>query len=431
MPKGKDSVLIVGSGGREHALAWALAKSPHVGKVYCAPGNGGTACEDKCVNIPIYDAAHILDAAEEFNASLIIVGPEALLVRGIVDEFHKKNRRIFGPSAGAAMLEGSKAYAKRFMDEHGIPTARFKTFTDADEALRYVDSTNRPLFIKADGLAAGKGAMDGSTPDAARVAIRRAMIDKEFGEAGNEIVIEDYLCGEEASYMALVNSECGIAVPLLPSQDHKRLLDGDNGPNTGGMGAYTPTSLLTPELMKSIEREILNKTVRGLRERKLPLSYTGTLYPGIMVSDGNPFVLEYNVRFGDPETQAVLPMLKSDLYEAFTELLAGKAPNLEWSDGYAVCVVAASMGYPGKYETGKRIYGLNNCKDVRIFHAGTKNENGACYTNGGRVLGITGLGATVEQARNKAYAAFDDISFEGILFRTDIGNKEIGRKVMR
>lgn len=428
-------VAVVGSGGREHALATAIAKSPHVDLVYCIPGNGGTALTPKCQNVSgLKTNEDMAKFADENGMALTVVGPEDPLANGIVDLFESRRLFTFGPTQGAAQLEANKAYAKAFMAEHGVPTAEFQVFTDAASAHRYIDTRNRPLFVKASGLALGKGAIDGSTPEMAHEAVRRIMEDKEFGEAGASVVLEDFLQGEEVSAMALINSDTCLIVPLLPSQDHKRLQDGDKGPNTGGMGAYAPTSLVTPDVELEIDLKVLARTLAGIHSRGL--RYTGALYPGLMVCDGQPFVLEYNIRFGDPETQPVLALLESDAYELLVGVttMGTKPEELRWKPGYAVCVVAASGGYPGKYEKGKLITGLDKAAEVQgvtVYHAGTKLEDGKVYTNGGRVLGVTAIGETMGQACDRAYAAMDEIHFDGKQFRKDIGHRELARAIGR
>jgi len=427
-----DKVLVIGSGGREHAIARKIAESHDVEKVYCAPGNGGTAVTEKCENVSgLKTNVDMFDFAKSNKVALTVVGPEDSLANGIVDLL-APCMNIFGPKYWAARLESSKADAKSFMEEHGVPTAKYKIFHNADAAFEYIDSISHPVFVKASGLALGKGALDGSTKEKARQAVERIMVKKEFGEAGDKIVIEDYLTGEEVSAMALINTHNGLAIPLLPSQDHKRLEDGDNGRNTGGMGAYAPTSLVTPELSQKIYEKIIQRTVNGLKDKSQ--SYRGVIYPGIMVVDGEPFVLEYNVRFGDPETQPVLTLLESDLYHVLNGVLDGslKPGDLKWKDGHAVCVVAVSGGYPGSYVKGKEIIGLDDAAkldDVIVYHAGTKSENGKFYTNGGRVLGITAYGKTIGDAIEKAYEAVDRIKFDGMFFRKDIGHREIARGV--
>ncbi len=426
---GKDKVMVVGSGGREHALAWKLVQSPHVEKVYVAPGSDGIGQGQKCESVPIKVSEYqaLANFAKEHKIDLTVVGPEQPLVDGIADLFLENGLRLLGPSRTGAKLEGNKAYAKDFMQTYAVPTAGYKILYNYSDALDFLEHDWRgPVFVKASGLAAGKGALPGLTQDSAIEAARRIMKDKEFGDAGNEIVIEKYIVGEEASFMALLNSDAMVIVPLLPSQDHKRLHDNDEGPNTGGMGAYAPTRLVTSKLDEKVKSEIMFKTMIGLRHDKT--SYTGAIYPGLMISNEKPYVLEYNVRMGDPETQPVLSLLESDFYEALNDVIDGKTPELKWKDGYAICVVLASKGYPQSPEKGKLISGLDLKRDnIHVFHAGTKYEDGKFYTNGGRVLGVTGLGKTIEEARNRAYEAVDTIKFDGMHFRKDIGYRELVR----
>ncbi|MFA4819480.1 MAG: phosphoribosylamine--glycine ligase [Candidatus Aenigmatarchaeota archaeon] len=428
----KDSVMVIGSGGREHAMAWKLAQSPHVGTVFVAPGNGGTAKEEKCKNIPElkYSTANIpriTAFAKENSIALTVVGPEQPLVDGIADVFLKEGLNLFGPGTRASMLEGDKIFAKNFMAYYDVPTARYNTAGSYETAIRHVDAIGCPVYVKASGLAAGKGALPGRTTEEANQALRRIMVNREFGDAGNGIVIEKFLQGEETSCMALINSLSGIAVPLLPSQDHKKLLDGDEGPNTGGMGAYAPTRLVTPELQGRINNEILLRTNIGIA--RSASHFTGFLYPGLMITDDGPMVLEYNVRMGDPETQPILTMMKSDFYEALQDVASGRMPSIEWRNGYAVCVVLAAKGYPESPEKGKPIEISVKDDNVKVFHAGTTyRDNDTLITSGGRVLGVTAYGDTIERACDRAYAAVDEIHFEGRQFRRDIGLREVMRK---
>jgi len=429
-----DNVMVIGSGGREHAMAWKLAQSPHVGTVFVAPGNGGTAKEEKCKNVPElkYSAENIpriLAFAKENNVALTVVGPEQPLVDGIGDVFLKEELNLFGPGAHASMLEGDKIFAKAFMTDNDVPTARYHIAESYETALRFVDVMDCPVYIKASGLAAGKGALPGRTYEEARHALQRILVNREFGDAGNRVVIERLLDGEETSCMALINALSGIAVPLLPSQDHKKLLEGDEGPNTGGMGAYAPTRLVTPEMQRRINDEILLRTNNGISCNGDKMRFVGFIYPGLMITDGGPMVLEYNVRMGDPETQPVLTMMKSDFYEALQDVTTGRMPSIEWHDGYAVCVVLAAKGYPGTPENGMKIE-INVMDDnVKVFHAGTTYRNSdTLITSGGRVLGVTAYGDTIERACKRAYAAADEIHFEGMQFRRDIGLREVMRK---
>ncbi len=417
-------VLVIGSGGREHALCWKLAQSRKLEELYCAPGNAGIAQIARCLPIAADNIHDLKEAAKIEEIDLTVVGPEAPLVGGIVDAFQEEGLRIFGPVKAAAQLEGSKAFAKRFMRSQGIPTAAFGVYDDYNEALFALGNYTYPLVIKASGLAAGKGVIICANSSEAENALRQIMADNRFGEAGSTVVIEEYLRGEEASILAITDGETYFC--LTPSQDHKRLLDGDQGPNTGGMGAYAPAPVITPELQERIEREILRPTLHGLESRGI--RYTGCLYLGLMITEQGPKVLEYNVRFGDPETQAVLPLLKSDLLEIFHAALEGELydQKIEFHPGAAACVVLASRGYPGSYEKGKVITGLDKVPDdVVVFHAGTAEKNGEIVTSGGRVLGVTARGNDLKNALDSAYKGADTIQFEGKYFRRDIGKKAL------
>lgn len=420
-------VLIVGSGGREHALASALGRSALVETVYA---NADWISITPKGSRADFDTKNAHELAADRNVDLTVVGPEVPLVGGIADRFLENGLRLFGPARRAARLESSKAYAKEFMEAFDIPTARFRTFRDYRGAVRYLEKVTGPVYIKASGLAAGKGALPGRTFDEARDAARRIMVKREFGDAGDEIVIEEFLQGEEASCVALMNSSALLDAPFLFSQDHKKLLDGDEGPNTGGMGAYAPTTLVTPGLRDKINRQVLWQTMKGLRYEHT--DYTGFLYPGLMVDKDIPFVLEYNVRAGDPETQPLVVLAGFDFYLAMQNVIDGKRPELKWRDGYAVCVILASKGYPEKPETGKLIHGLRERDDAVVFHAGTKKEGDNFYTSSGRALGVTGYGETISEAVSRTYAAIGrengGIWFEGMQFRRDIGRWEIGRR---
>ncbi|MBI4170736.1 MAG: phosphoribosylamine--glycine ligase [Candidatus Aenigmarchaeota archaeon] len=432
----KDNVLVLGSGGREHAISWKLSQSEHVGHVYVAPGNGGTEKTSKCSNVKLASYKDMLQFAKENGIRMTFVGPEQPLVDGIADSFRRDDIRVFGPGRQGARLEGSKAYAKEFMGCWNVPTATFESHHYAGDAEAFIDVIAddergyTPQYVKASGLAAGKGAISGRTPEDAKRAIRKIMRDYEFGPAGDCVVIEDLLEGEEASLTALVNSHKGIIDTFPASQDHKKIGEGETGDNTGGMGAYAPTTLISPELSSIIYKRILEPTISGLREDGI--SYIGSLYPGIIVKhdNGYPYVLEFNVRMGDPETQALLPLLETDFYEAVCNVHDGQHANMTFGDGYAVCVVLASKGYPGRYEKGKPIEGLdelNEDEGVMAFHAGTRYEDGKFYTSGGRVLGVTARGNTISRARDRAYEAVDRIRFENKYFRKDIGMRETVR----
>jgi len=418
-------ILVIGSGGREHALAWKIAQSKLVDKIFCAPGNGGISQQAECVDIKADDIPALLDFVRKEKIDFTVVGPEAPLAVGIVDEFRNYNLRIFGPQKKAAQMEASKVFAKELMAKYKVPTADFKIFSSADEAKKYVDRIGAPCVVKADGLAQGKGVVVAQTADEAKSAIESMMQERIFGDAGNKIIIEEYLEGQEASI--LVFTDAKEVVSLASSQDHKRIFDGDKGPNTGGMGAYSPAPVVTPEIFKGILEDIVYKTIDGLV--KEGIQYQGVLYTGVMLTKKGPKVLEFNVRFGDPETQAILPRLKSDLVEvmlAISEQKLSRIRALDWDNRACVCVVCASGGYPGNYEKGKEIFGLDEAgkiKDVVVFHAGTKRQNNKIISDGGRVLGVTGLGNTIKEAIAKTYQAIEKINFEGMHYRRDIGKK--------
>ncbi|HOX54490.1 MAG: phosphoribosylamine--glycine ligase [Candidatus Omnitrophica bacterium] len=421
-------ILVIGSGGREHALVWKIAQSKLVDKIFCAPGNGGIAEIAECVNIKVDDIAGLLKFAIEKKIDLTVVGPEIPLVAGIVDKFQAKGLKIFGPNKFAAQLEGSKVFAKEFMVRNNIPTAKFKSFDDSLNAKDYIDEVGAPLVVKAEGLASGKGVIICSSETEAESAIDLIMEEKVFKEAGNRVVIEEYLEGEEASILAISDGENFVV--LESSQDHKRIFDNDQGPNTGGMGAYSPAPVVSENLKQEIAQEILKPVIDGMK--KEGHEFRGVLYAGLMITKEGPKVLEFNVRFGDPETQAILPRLKSDLVEIIFAALDGKLADfkLEWDSRPCVCVVMAAGGYPGDYEKNKLISGLDKAKelkDIVVFHAGTKRENGKILTSGGRVLGVTGLGNGITDAIDKTYQAVAKISFEKAHFRKDIGAKAIRR----
>lgn len=415
-------VLVVGSGGREHALVWALSKSPVVDEIWCAPGNGGTAIHARSAGLGAGDLERLAEFAAERGVDLTIVGPEGPLVEGIRDLFDARGLSVVGPSRRAVALEGSKAFAKEFMARHGIPTAAFRIFDDADRAKGWVRSRG-PVVVKADGLAAGKGVIVCSTPEEAAGAIDRVMVEKAFGSAGDRVVIEERLEGPEASVLALVSGE--TVLPLLPAMDFKRAFDGDRGPNTGGMGSIAPHPLVDGGLVAEVERTILRPTCLGLASEGSP--YEGVLYAGLMLTPEGPRVLEFNCRFGDPETQAILPLLKTDLLDLLSSLVAGDlgSRGVEWRTGKCVCVVLASAGYPGPIEKGRRILGLSEGpdeEDVFVFHAGTvRGEDGSFLTDGGRVLGVSGVAPDFGAAAEKAYRAVEKIAFDGMRFRRDIG----------
>jgi len=420
-------VLVVGGGGREHALAWKLAQSPKVSEVIGAPGNPGIAKLGRCVQISPTDVKALADFAEKEGIELTVVGPEAPLVEGIVDEFEKRGLKIFGPSKAAARLEGSKAFSKEMMRKYGVPTADFEVFDDPEKAIEFVKKKGAPIVVKADGLAAGKGVVVAKTVEEAIEAIKKIMVDKVFGEAGNRVVIEECLFGEEASYLVITDGE--RFVPLATAQDHKAVYDGDRGPNTGGMGAYSPAPVLSEELEKEVQEKVIKPILEGMRKEGHP--FKGVLYAGLMITDEGVKVLEFNVRFGDPEAQALLRRLDSDLFEVCTSAVEGRlVEELHWKPETSICVVLASRGYPGKYEKGKVITGIEEAEKVPtvvVFHAGTKEENGKLLTNGGRVLNVTALGKDIVEARERAYEAIKRIHFDGMHYRKDIGLKALKR----
>jgi len=423
-------VLVIGKGGREHALVWKLAQSPRVEKVFCAPGNAGTAIDGINVPIDVTEFDKLIRFAKREHIGLTVVGPEEPLVRGIVDAFHKEGLRVFGPSKSAARIEGSKVFSKQLMRHADVPTAEFKIFDHPEPARYWVDTREYPVVVKADGLAAGKGVIVCSSGEEAKRAIDRVMVQEEFGgQAGRQVVVEKRLDGEELSVLALVGGRS--ILPLPPTQDHKAVFDGDKGPNTGGMGAYCPAPKGTPELMAKIESEVFVPVVHAMKRGRYP--FNGLLYGGIILTNQGPRVLEFNARFGDPETQPLLIRLKSDLLDLLEavvdENLSGlPESSVTWDPRPAVCVVMASGGYPGKLETGKPIAGLEELSrmpDVKVFHAGTRMDNGRVLTDGGRVLGVTALGDTLADAKKRAYEAVGKISFKGAHFRTDIADKAL------
>jgi len=426
------NVLVIGSGGREHALAWKLAQSPRVSKVFVAPGNAGTARDPALVNVPATAIADLVDFAREREIGLTVVGPEAPLAAGVVDAFRAAGLPIFGPTQAAAQLESSKDYAKSFMTRHRIPTARHRTFADAAEAHAYVEREGAPIVIKADGLAAGKGVVVATTAAEAHAAIDAMLVDNAMGDAGARVVIEEFLAGEEASFIVMVDGRHVLA--LASSQDHKRLRDGDAGPNTGGMGAYSPAPVVTPELHARLMREVILPTVQGMAADGIP--YTGFLYAGVMIdAQGVPRVLEFNCRLGDPETQPIMARLKSDLVELLDHAVDGTLDqaHAEWDRRTALCVVLAAHGYPEAPRRGDAIEGLERVTpaahpDVVVFHAGTALEGNRVVASGGRVLGVTALGDSVRQAQRAAYAAIGTIRFDGMQYRTDIGHRALARR---
>ncbi len=420
-------ILVVGSGGREHALVWKIAQSKLVQKIFCAPGNGGIAHLAECIDIKADDVFGLLEFARKEKIDLTVVGPEVALSLGIVDEFVKAGLKIFGPNKKAANLEASKVFSKQLMAKYNVPTAAFKVFDDPEAAKKYIEQIGAPCVVKADGLAAGKGVVVAKTIKEANDAVTSIMQDKIFGDAGKKIVIEECLLGQEASIMVITDSKNVVA--LASAQDHKRIFDNDQGANTGGMGAYSPASIVTPDILVEVMEKIIYRTIDGLV--KEGIGYRGVLYAGIMLTKEGPKALEFNVRFGDPETEVILPRLKSDLVEIMLATTEGeliKIKNLFWDPRACVCVVCASGGYPGDYAKDKEIKGLHDAeklKDIVVFHAGTKKVKDKILTSGGRVLGVTGLGATIEVAINKTYEAVNKINFEGMHFRRDIGSKAL------
>ncbi len=423
-------ILVVGSGGREHALAWKLAQSSGVTKVYVAPGNAGTAREPALENLPITDINALADFAAQNAIHLTVVGPEAPLAAGIVDVFRARGLKIFGPTKAAAQLESSKDFAKRFMARHNIPTAGFETFTDAAAAHDYVNRRGAPIVIKADGLAAGKGVVVALSLDEAHAAIDDMLSGNKLGSAGARVVIEDFLDGEEASFIVLVDGK--NVLPMASSQDHKRIGDGDTGPNTGGMGAYSPAPVVTPEVHAKVMRDIIMPTVQGMEADGIP--FTGFLYAGLMIGkDGSVKTLEFNARMGDPETQPIMMRLKSDAVTMFEHAIAGtlNKADTEWDRRVALGIVLAAQNYPETPRKGDMIHGLpigNSAgEDAHVFHAGTTDENGQVVTNGGRVLCVTALGENVAQAQKRAREVVDTIRFDGMQYRKDIGYRAINR----
>lgn len=420
-------ILVIGSGGREHALVWKIAQSALADKVFCAPGNGGIAQEAECLDIKADDIPGLLEFARREKIDLTVVGPETPLSLGIVDEFNHHKLKIFGPNKEAAKLEASKVFAKQMMARYNVPTADFRVFVDIDEAKKYISIKGAPCVIKADGLAQGKGVIVAKTISEANQAVNAIMQDKIFGAAGKRLIVEDCLEGQEASILVFTDSK--YVVPLASSQDHKRIFDNDQGLNTGGMGAYSPAPIVTEKLFNEIINQVVYRIIGGLI--KEGIQYKGVLYAGIMLTKDGPKTLEFNVRFGDPETQAIIPRLRSDIVEvmlATVEQKLSRVKNLDWDSRACVCVVCTSKGYPGEYEKGKEISGLdqaNKMQDVMVFHAGTRENGDKIVTNGGRVLGVTGLGDTIKDAIDRTYQAVGKISFAGMHYRRDIGRRAL------
>jgi len=412
-------VLVVGGGGREHALVWKLRQSPQVKEIYCAPGNAGIAGEAACVNIGAEDIPALRSFARQQAIDLTLVGPEVPLTAGIVDVFQESGMRIFGPTGAAAAIEGSKVLAKELMAKYNIPSARYAVFDDPDRAAGYIKANGVPCVVKADGLAAGKGVIVAGDEETALNAVCSIMVDRIFGEAGRRVVIEECLTGEELSILAFTDGTA--VVPMVSSQDHKRAFDGDKGPNTGGMGAYAPTPVCTDKVYRQALDEVLVPLIRGMASEGR--TYRGVIYAGLMVTAEGPKVLEFNVRFGDPEAQPVLSLLETDLIEIIEAVLAGRLGQMDilWEKGAAVCVVLASAGYPGPYRKGKVIRGLADVPpEIKVFHAGTARRGDEIVTDGGRVLGVTAVAGSVSEAADKAYAAVERVYFDGMQFRRDI-----------
>lgn len=418
-------VLVIGSGGREHALVWKLASSPRVEKMYCIPGNPGIAQIAECIDIDMNNNAALVKFAVDNKIDLTVVGPEAPLANGLVDDFSAMGLKAFGPTKSAARIEGSKAFAKEIMQKYNIPTAFFEVFTDAALAKQYIRKHGAPIVVKADGLAAGKGVIVAMTLDEALEAVDSIMCDKAFGSAGSQVVIEEYLTGEEASLLAFTDGN--TIVPMVAAQDHKRVFDGDQGPNTGGMGAYAPAPVVTDAIREQVTREVLKPAIEGMRKEGCP--YKGCLYAGLMITSDGPKVIEFNARFGDPETQVVLPLLESDLTEVMEACVNGNLSdvNIEWKDQAAVCIVMAAEGYPASYRKGDVINGIAKAckKDSFVFQAGTALNDGKLVTNGGRVLGVTAFAADILSSVKKAYEAVEMIDFDGAHYRKDIAYRAI------
>ena len=412
-------ILVVGGGGREHAICWKLSKEANVDKIYCAPGNAGISNVAQCIDIQDSDIENLLKFAKENKIDLTIVGPEIPLVAGIVDKFEKEGLKIFGPNKKCAQLEGSKSFSKDFMIRHNLPTAKYKEYTDLDEAISEIDSFGYPVVIKADGLAAGKGVVIPENREDAITTLKEMMSDKKFGNAGDKIVVEEFLTGIETSILAFVDND--TIVPMVSSKDHKKVFEGETGLNTGGMGTFSPSEIYTEKLAKEVQEKILDKTLEGFKKDNL--NYKGILFVGLMITEDGPKILEYNVRFGDPETQSVLFRLDTDLNKIISEILNNNLKNIEinYSKEESICVMLTSGGYPENYEKGKVISGLENLdSDIVVFHSGTKFDNENIVTNGGRVIGITAKSKTVKEAAQKVYENIKKINFEKMHYRKDI-----------
>jgi phosphoribosylamine---glycine ligase len=416
------NILVVGRGGREHAIVWKLKMSPKVNKLYCAPGNAGIASDAECVPIDEFAFDELIAFAKEKAIDLVVVGPEDPLFAGAADAFEAAGIRVFGPRGSAAIIEGSKAFTKDLLKKYNIPTAAYETFDKFDEALAYLHSQGAPIVIKADGLAAGKGVTVAWTTEEAEEALRTIMLDKAFGQAGDKVVVEEFLQGQEMSILSFVDGE--TVKPMPAAQDHKPIFDNDRGPNTGGMGTYSPLPHIPQSVIDEAIRTIVKPTAEAMVAEGRP--FRGVLFAGLMITESGPKTIEFNCRFGDPETQVVLARLESDLAELFLATVEGRLAEVEpkWSDESAVCVVLAAGGYPGPYKKGDQITGLDEVSESVVFHAGTAfGSDGSIVTNGGRLLGVTATGATFEEARRKAYTDVDRIRYEGKQYRTDIGKK--------
>ena len=425
--KNEDSnvnILVIGSGGREHALFWKLSESPQTERIYAIPGNPGMG---EMTDIAVTDNAAILQFAKEKDIDLVVVGPEVPLMNGLVDDLEAAGIPAFGPRANAAEIEGSKSFAKDLMKKYGIPTARYEVFAEAEAARAYIRSEGTPIVVKADGLAAGKGVVVAMTEQEALDAVDAIMENNSFGDAGERVVIEEFMEGEEASLLAFTDGT--VIRPMISAQDHKRAFDGDKGPNTGGMGTYAPAPVMTPELTERAVEEILKPTISAME--KEGRAYRGCLYLGLMITADGPKVVEFNARFGDPETQVVLPLLDGDLVQIMHACAGGTLADvpIRWKDGAAVCVVLSAGGYPASYEKGNEIYGIGNAEKLGalVFHAGTAKKNGKIVTNGGRVLGVVGMGKDIASAVQSAYDAVDQISFKGEYHRKDIAHRALNR----
>lgn len=416
-------ILVIGKGGREHAIIWALRKSARISHIYCAPGNAGIAGLAECVPIKESEFAQIAQFALDYAIDLVVVGPDDPLADGIVDVLEERNIPVFGPRKNAAIIEGSKVFTKELLKKYNIPTAAYESFEDYEAALAYVREQGVPIVIKADGLAAGKGVIVAQTLEEAEQALREIMVDKVFGKSGSQVVIEEFLQGQEMSILSFVDGN--VVRPMVPSQDHKQIFDGDKGPNTGGMGTYSPL----PHIAQSVIDEAIETIIKPTAEAmvKEGRSFRGVLFAGLMITADGPKTIEFNARFGDPETQVVLSLLETDLIDIFLATINGRLQDMDirWSDESAVCVILASGGYPGGYPKGIPIYGLDEVRDSVVFHAGTAEKDGLIVTDGGRVLGVTAKGANIEEARAKAYADAERIRFEGMQYRTDIALKAL------